>query len=267
MNAQRAPTPYEQAQIERLEAWRREPPGLLARIVGVALTPYSWVLTRLVPAAAIETLLRASDWLAEKTVDRRGRSAAELTLEWPLEQLDEEAQGIGNWAIAYACGEGALAGAAGLVSLPLDIPALVTLSLRTIRQIGLSYGYSGHSDEEKRFIYGILAVAGANSMAQKAQALAALEAVETRLFAQHWAVLGQRAAERSVRAEAILLFVRDLAEQLGINLSRRKVLAAIPLVGAAIGAGVNAWYMRDVGDAARHAFQHRWLKERGLLLK
>ncbi len=263
MNPQRPTTPYELAQIGQLEAWRRAPPGLLARALGVALSPYGWVLTRLVPTAAIEALLRASDWLAEKSMARR--PAAELAVEWPLEQVDSEAGRVRNWAMAYACGEGALAGAAGLASLPLDVPALVTLSLRTIRQIGLAYGYAGRGENEKRFIYGVIAIAGANSMPQKAQALDALEAVETRLLAQHWAVLGQRAAERTVRAETFLLLLRDLAEQLGLNLSRRKVLAAVPVVGAAIGAGVNAWYMHDVCDAAQHAYQHRWLKDRGLI--
>jgi hypothetical protein len=33
------------------------------------------------------------------------------------------------------------------------------------------------------------------------------------------------------------------------------------VIGAAVGASVNAWYMRDVTTAARHSFQARWLSE------
>jgi hypothetical protein len=35
------------------------------------------------------------------------------------------------------------------------------------------------------------------------------------------------------------------------------------VIGAAVGASVNAWYMRDVTTAARRTFQVRWLAERG----
>jgi hypothetical protein len=60
------------------------------------------------------------------------------------------------------------------------------------------------------------------------------------------------------------LFARDVAAQLGLNLTKRKALAALPVIGAAIGATVNGWYMRDIGAAAQRAYQQRWLEDRGL---
>ena len=56
--------------------------------------------------------------------------------------------------------------------------------------------------------------------------------------------------------------IQALARQLGVNLARRKVLQSIPLVGAGVGAGVNGWLIREVGWAARRAFQERWIAER-----
>ena len=257
MDAQTPLSAYEQAQIEKIRAWRHQPPGVVEQAAGFVLRPLSKLIATIVPASAIETLLRASDWLAERAVRTKVDDEA------PLELRDEEAASVRNWAIAYACGEGAVAGAVGLASLPVDIPALVTLSLRTIRRVGIAYGYDGSSEEEKRFVYAILSVAGANSMRQKQAGLETLHGIETTLLAESWAGLADRAAQRIVRAETVLLLIRDVAEQLGVNLTRRKALAAVPVLGAAIGAAMNGWYLRDVAAAAQNAYQERWLRDRG----
>jgi uncharacterized protein (DUF697 family) len=256
-----APTPYEQSQIAQIQAWREQPPGLIERASGAALSPVSRLIARVVPPAAIEALLRASDWMAEKTIP----VAAATTHGADLEQLDAAARAIRHWAIAYAGGEGAVAGAVGFMSLPVDLPAIVTLSLRTIRRIGATYGYAGTSEQERQFVYAVLSIASANSTQQKRTAIDSLRGIETQMLAHNWAVLGERAARRGVSAETMLLVARDVAEQLGLNLTKRKALAALPVIGAAIGAAVNGWYMRDIGAAAQRTYQQRWLQERGLI--
>lgn len=264
MSIDASPSPYEQSQIEQIRAWRDKPPGMVERAAGIALSPVARMVTGLVPPEAIEALLRASDWLAERTVPVSDRPADEIDGR-PLERLDTEVRVIRNWATAYASGEGALAGAAGIASLPIDLPAIVTLSLRTIRRVGVIYGYAGAGEQERQFIYAVLSIASADSMRQKRSALDSLHGIETQLLAQSWAALGERAARRGVGAEAALLLARDVAEKLGVNLTKRKALAAMPLIGAAIGATVNGWYMRDIGTAAQRAYQERWLQDRGLL--
>jgi uncharacterized protein (DUF697 family) len=254
------PTPYELSQIAQIQAWREEPPGLIERATAVALSPVSRMISALVPPTAIEALLRASDWMAEKTITTTAPTADDVD----LVQLDADARAIRIWAVAYAGGEGAIAGAVGFLSLPVDLPAIVTLSLRTIRRIGATYGYAGTNEQERQFIYAVLSIASANSVPQKRAALEALRGLETQMLAHNWAALGERAARRGVNAEAMLLFARDVAAQLGLNLTKRKALAALPVIGAAIGATVNGWYMRDIGAAAQRAYQQRWLEDRGL---
>jgi EcsC protein family len=254
-----APTPYEQSQIDQIRAWRHQPPGVIERASAVALSPVARLVSGLVPSAAIEALLRASDWMAAKTIP-----SSQASDDVDLQLLDTEARAIRSWAIAYAGSEGAIAGAVGLVSLPVDLPAIITLSLRTIRRIGTTYGYAATSEQEKQFIYAVLSIASANSARQKRDALESLRGLETQMLAHNWATIGERAARRGVGAESILLLARDVAEQLGFNLTKRKALAALPLVGAAMGATVNGWYMRDIGAAAQRAYQQRWLQDRGL---
>jgi uncharacterized protein (DUF697 family) len=254
------PTAYEQSQIAEIRNWRAEPPGWLERATAVALSPVSRIVTHFVPPGAIEALLRASDWMAEKTIPAESPAAATDD----LARMDEATRAIRHWAVAYASGEGAVAGAVGLLSLPLDLPAIVTLSLRTIRRIGGTYGYAAAGEQERQFVYAVLSVASANSPQQKRAALSTLQGLETQMLAHNWAALGERAARRGVSAESVLLFARDVAQQLGLNLSKRKALAALPVVGAAIGATVNGWYMRDIGAAAQRSYQQRWLQDRGL---
>jgi uncharacterized protein (DUF697 family) len=254
------PNPYERRQISEIRTWRAEPPGWMERAMGVALSPVSKIVTNIVPPVAIEALLRASDWMAEKTIPAESGAAGTDD----LERMDEATRAIRNWAVAYASGEGAVAGAVGLLSLPVDLPAIVTLSLRTIRRIGGTYGYAATGEQERQFVYAVLSIASANSPQQKRTALSTLQGLETQMLAHNWAALGERAARRGVSAESVLLFARDVAQQLGLNLSKRKALAALPVIGAAIGGAVNGWYMRDIGAAAQRSYQQRWLQDRGL---
>ena len=51
-----------------------------------------------------------------------------------------------------------------------------------------------------------------------------------------------------------------VAATLGINLSTRKMAQLAPVIGAAVGAGVNAAFQNDVAAAARFAYRARWLE-------
>lgn len=64
------------------------------------------------------------------------------------------------------------------------------------------------------------------------------------------------------KVEEGLLTVRDLATQMGINLTKRKVLQAIPFVVDALGPHPGVVFMKDVAQASRRAYQERWLNDK-----
>jgi hypothetical protein len=270
-------TPYEKQQIELIKKWKDEEPGVIGEGLGVMLAPLTWLVDKVVPKAAIRGALDfanfVGDWLADSDDiirDARVDYICDLKIN-NLHLSDKLADEVHNWAVAIAAAEGGGLGVGGFILLAIDIPTLITLSLRTIHKIGLCYGYEATTEDDKNFILGILSVAGANSVQEKIGALAMLRSIEVMLAKVGWQEMAKLAAEKGAKRilskEAIILAVRNLAKQLGINITKRKALNAIPVVGALIGAGVNGWYIKDVAWAARHAFQERWLIDNHKILE
>ncbi len=262
-------TKYEKGQIDEIKKWKEKEPSVVSRAIGVALEPIAWLTRKIIPKAAILAALDlanvAGKWLANlKNVKRKAgvENISELRRK-ELQLCDRLANRAHNWAIGIATAEGAGTGFFGIFGAPVDIPAIITMALRAIHKIGLCYGFEVKSDEDNNFdnnfILGILAASGANSVAEKVAALTTLRSIEVMIAKQTWKKMAEEAAKKQISKETAIVAVRALAKQLGINITKRRALAAIPVIGVAIGGSVNGWYIKDVGWAARRAFQERWL--------
>lgn len=210
----------------------------------------------------------AAEWLADsKDIKRDGEVENINDLRYKdLKLSDKLADEVHNWAIGLAVTEGAAAGAIGILSTPVDIPAIITIALRTIHKIGLCYGYECTTKDDKDFVLAIMAASGANSMEEKVAALAVIKALEEVLAKQTWKAMAEKAIQQQLSKEAAIISLRNLAKQLGINITKRRALASIPVIGALVGGSVNGWYIKEVGWAAKHAFQERWLIENDKLI-
>ena len=138
----------------------------------------------------------------------------------------------------------------------------MTLALRTIYQTALCYGFELKGEEGRQVVLRIFGVASANSLKEKEAALVSLVAIKQMLQQQTWAQI-QQTAFATMGKEALVFAIKDLAAQLGINLTKRKALTIVPMIGAAVGAVVNASFIKDVGWAARRTFQELWLLQHG----
>lgn len=260
--------PMSARSLGRSMKWKNALPSVTERAIGVVFRPLGWIVGRLVPPSAIEGGLRAADWLAQQTISEErifaelGAKDGENVRQRPLRVLDEAAERFHRWAIGYGVAEGAAAGAAGLWGLAVDIPSLITLTLRTVRGIGACYGFTSESEVEREFVLGVLAAASANSVAEKTSALLLLRQIEVTLLRNTFKAMAAKAAEQTLSREAAIIALRDLARQLGINLTKRKMLQVVPIAGAAIGGAVNWKFMDDVAWAARRAYQERWFNAR-----
>lgn len=261
------PSVYEKQQIDAITTWEKESPSVVNKAFGVVSKPVVWGVQKLVPQKAIEGALNfangAGNFLADsKDILRDGKvSSIEELKHVNLEFCDGLAKNVHNWALGFAAVEGGAAGWLGLPGMAIDIPALITFSLRTIHKIGLCYGYEAKTAEDEQFVMMVLSSAGANNAAEKAASVLAMREIQQTILKQTWKKMAQTAAEKQLSKEAGIVAAKNLAKQLGINITKRKALQAIPVIGAAIGATMNVQYVNDICWAARRSFQKRWLEE------
>jgi len=260
-------SPYEKKVLRQIHAWEADPPGWGTRMLAKPGQKVMEVVQVVVPLSALRRALQGAEKLARRLSDERSilKRAGLATLEevraQPLEQCDRLARSVGRRALALGGSTGAVFGVAGAFGLVADVPTLLTLALRTIHRIGLCYGERPADDDERRLAIGIFALVSANSMEEKQAALAALRAGGGLLDAA-WRDGVERVAERELAKDATAYSLQNLARAIGVNLGQRKVAGTIPVVGAAVGAAVNAWYLNDVAQTARYVFQERWLREK-----
>jgi hypothetical protein len=258
---------YEQKVRREIRAWQSEPPAWSARLLAKPGGKLMDAVQVLVPTQALQAALSGADRLGRKLSDERSilRRAGVADLaslrDLPLERADRLARSVSRRASALAAASGAAFGIAGAAGLVADVPTLLTLAMRTIHRVGLCYGDKPDADDRRRLGLAVFALVSANSAAEKAAALAALHAGAGVPDAA-WRDGVERVAERELAKEAAVLSLQRIARAIGVNLGRRKVAGSIPVLGAAVGAAVNGWYLADVAQVARCVFQERWLDER-----
>jgi len=262
---------YERDQLNAIELWKNEEPSVVSKALGLIVEPLAWLIRKVVPESAIMGALSLSDaaavWMTDTAdVLRDGRvERIEDLIGKDLKLSDGMADQVHNWAIGIGATEGVGTGVFGIFGAPVDVPAIITLALRTIHKIGVCYGYECKTQADEQFARGILSASGANSMEEKLASLTTLTAIKTILIKQTWKAMAGKATQSQFSKEAAVIMLRNLAKQLGVNITKRKALAAIPVIGALVGGSVNAWYIKDVGWAARRNFQERWLRDSGKL--
>ncbi|MGR3179184.1 MAG: EcsC family protein [Candidatus Anammoxibacter sp.] len=266
-------TKYEEEQVMKIREWKIKEPNVASKTFGKVVAPVTWVVQKVVPKAAIRGAIdganSAGKWLSDTgDIKRDGMVSEILNLrKKDLELSDKLANSVHNWAIGMATAEGGGTGFFGIIGIAVDIPAIVTLAMRTIHKTGLCYGYESIDENDNQFILAILAASGANSVTEKTAALTTLRSIEVTVAKQTWKALAEKAANQQISKEGAIMAIKNLAKQIGINITKRKALQAIPVIGALVGASVNGWYIKDVGWAARRAFQERWLIDNHKILE
>lgn len=252
---------YIRATTRSIAAWRAEKPGVMSYMLGLAAAPLSWAVRLLIPKSAIQGVLTGIDWCTRQSLSKQSATDPEN-----LAECDRHANTTIDLHIAGGVVEGGLAGFFGILTLPADIPALIALALRVVRQVGMEYGYTDDNEHETQFVFSVMSAGGANSQAEKVEALAMAASLMNVLRKQTWKAMAAKAATQTLTVEGAVIAAKSLASQLGINLTKRKALAAIPLIGAAVGASANGWFLREVGVSAQKLYQERWLRDRNLLV-
>ena len=174
--------PYVEKVLSEQDEFRAAPPAVLPRAVRAIAGPVGKLTTHLIPAEVIEAAIRGADWMASASI----RNAALGHDFNDLEACDAAAADVRRWALGYAVTGGGAAGALGAAGLAIDIPATVTLALRTVRLTGLCYGFGAADEAETVYILDILQLAGANSSKERQEALGRLARGRSQFSASDW---------------------------------------------------------------------------------
>lgn len=244
--------PYVSKVLAEQDAYRSATPSVLPRAVRSVTAPLGALTSGLIPADVVEAAIKGADWVAAASVRSKVLSHDFEV----LEDCDRAAYDVQRWALGLAVTSGGAAGAFGAAGLAFDIPATMTLALRTARLTGLAYGFGGEGTEEQVYILDILQLAGANSDKERAAAVQRLAEGRGRLGRKDW----QKIAEMSGQSAGAAAATQRVAATLGVHLSARKLAQVAPVLGAAIGASVNGAFQTDVSRAAQFAFRARWLE-------
>jgi EcsC protein family len=240
LKARKGLTQYEREQIERIAAWKSEPPNIVAESWNLLVLQATKFVTKIVPEVAISLAIESSYTAAEKLAGRQNiahRAGAGDIAELrgkPLEECDRLASQVAMTARALAVAEGAVTGVGGVVATTIDVPLLFASALRTILRIGYCYGYQADAAKDRYFNLGILTIATAGSLATRLERLDQLKDLEE--------ILVEETQVDLIRSELLsFLFQLEAFEE-------------IPGIGVISGALLNLNFMHRVDVTARKVF-------------
>jgi len=255
-----------------IEEWESQGPGFLAHVGDFMLLPAENAAKALVPAgvqdavaSAIYNLLSGLSSVTqlisneERIYHRLEAACKECGDE--LKAADTVAKHYWNRNLAYALGEGGSTGAMGLAGLAADVPALFTISLRLIRQIGTCYGHDLRSDAEQEYVMHILRTGSTPNLKAKVECLMALKQIEQILLKVSWMKMSEALARKEISRLSLLAVMRQFARSLGVQLTKRKALQLVPVIGALVGASFNVLFVNDIGRAAYMLYRRRRIAE------
>ncbi len=253
-------TPYEKEVQREIEKWESGDTSVFVKAINWAMQPMDWVVNRVVSPEIedkadeainqfLSVLNDASGWTFDSTdiisdAIEQGLDVEELSDLWdqPLETLDEMARKrLDDHAILAAI-EGGGTGLGGIVFIAADIPLLLGINLRMIQQIAASYGFELSGPDFRPLVLSVFNVASSGSRQARADSIREIS-VAAAAFANDLDYKGR--VRGSFREQN-----RHLPREIAKNIIGRKLAQAIPIAGAAVGAGINYWFTTEATKTA-----------------
>lgn len=135
-----------------------------------------------------------------------------------------------------------------------DVTVVLVGMGRIVALVAAHYGYDVCEPDEQAFASGVIAYSAAGSAEERAAALASLSRLTRQMMRQEtWRHLQQRQADD---------VIEQMAVALGLKMAKRKLLQAVPLLGAVVNGGLNARATHLTFERAKQAYRLRFLTEK-----
>jgi hypothetical protein len=235
----------------RIAKSRLENPGLAARMADLFGKP-------------IDAGFRAlpADW--NRRVLKIARKALLRGLSIAIRTLGESQAGRSRDRLhrILAAGSGIAGGAAGLASLPLELPISTVLMLRSIADIARSEGHDISSIETKLACLEVFAIGGRSQEDDSTEeGYWIVRAALAKSISEAASFIGKRGlAEES--APPIARLLSAIASRFSAVITDEAAAKAVPLIGAVAGGTINLLFMQHFQQMARGHFVIKRLEKK-----
>ncbi|WNJ18230.1 EcsC family protein [Pontibacter sp. G13] len=274
--------------LDEIAGWKAENPSFLNRATDFVSKPISWVTEKLTPVEVknsvsgvtetiVEKLHDVSQWtvdgndvlIATREFDIHATTIAALK-KASIHDLDHVAEKFIDQNTRMGTLSGLGTGLVGWPGLIADLPTLFTLSLRSIYQIALCYGYDLTNDAqdprdkayEMEYMMRIFKVATSADKVQKQRSLAELKDFEAGRESSVYGDIGGDFATKQLGKNATSFVSRIIIKEIVERTITKKAAALIPGLGAVFSGGFNYVYLKDVGEAAFMLYRERFLLDK-----
>jgi len=167
----------------------------------------------------------------------------------PLGFMDAVCEDIQKTNSKLATVQGATTGIGGIFTLAVDIPVLLGLSLKTLQDIAVAYGYDPNKKEERIFIVKCLQFATADIVGK--------EAILNEL-SSFYHKQGGDSAEIMSQLQGWREVVYTYRDQFGW----KKLLQMVPIAGMIFGAFINRSMIQDIAETGHMLYRKRRILQR-----
>lgn len=272
--------------LNQIAKWKAQNPSFLNRATNVVSAPVSWLAEKLIPESArnnisgvteviIEKLQDFSQWSVNQSDILKATHEFEIDADTIIQlkkasihDLDHVAEKFIDENTRMATLSGLSTGIVGIAGILADLPTLFAISMRSIYQIALCYGYDLDSAEgngreyEVEYMVRVFKIATASDKIQKQRALAELKDFEAGRDSEIYGELGGDFTTKQVGKNATSFISRKIIQEIVEQTLSKKAAAFIPGLGAIFSAGFNYVYLKDVGEAAYMVYRERFLLDK-----
>ncbi|WP_312095038.1 EcsC family protein [Niallia sp.] len=139
--------------------------------------------------------------------------------------------------------QGATTGFGGVFTLAVDIPLILGITLKTVQEVAVAYGYDPSKREERIFMIKCMQFTSSDIVGKKA-------------------ILNELTNSSADEGFAQLQGWREVFATYRDNFGWKKLFQMIPVAGMIFGAYMNKAAIKDVGEVANMLYQKRRVLER-----
>ena len=162
----------------------------------------------------------------------------------PLNDMDEVSEGIVDLRKKVAMTQGATTGIGGFLTLSIDIPFILGISLKTLQEIALCYGYDPNDQEERIFIIKCLQFVSSDIVGKQV------------IFQELEDFNGEKKDKREQTLSQLQGW-REVMISFRDNFGWKKLFQMIPIAGILFGSFINKSMIKDIGETGRMLYRKR----------